>query len=79
MTKIEDLAKESFGKNCTLETNAHFLSLYCGEVRVALINAIQHKMILTSPDFLDGAQKFSEAYKQLVPEADNFMIFASYD
>ena len=78
MTKIEDLAKESFGSECTLETNAHFLSLYRGEERVALINTIQHKMILSSPDFLEGAYKFSEAYKQLVPEADNFMVFANY-
>lgn len=77
MTKIEDLAKESFGSDCTVEPNAQFLSVYQGEIKMAVINTTQHRMILSSPDFLDNANRFSEAYKQ-AQGVNNFLIFASY-
>ena len=77
MTNISDLARESFGNDCTIEPNAQFLSVYSGERKIAVINPLKHRMILHDENSLEAAQKFSEAYKQ-IQGTDGFTIFASY-
>ncbi|MBI2044907.1 hypothetical protein HYT23_02525 [Candidatus Pacearchaeota archaeon] len=79
MASVEDLIKESFGSDCTIEKSSQFLSVYRENVKMAVINVITHRMILYSGNFLDGAAKFSEGYTKIVQGVGKFQVLSNYD
>jgi hypothetical protein len=78
MTSVEDVVKESFGNDCIVETNSQFLSVYDGDAKIAVINLLKHRMILHSERFAGVLGSFSEKYKKIFPDAEDFLVFASY-